>query len=94
MQTAPQMHKELAHGVLWVATRPPAPGVAGVKARQHALALQAVLCEPMPDEALEHSSYLPALACLIEKLFVKKTPVGIKTAASGRKKGGFLRRTS
>lgn len=50
-----------------------------------------VLYEPVPDEALEHSNSLPALACLIEKLFVKKTSVSIKAE---RKKDGSLRRTA
>lgn len=77
--------------MLWVATWPAAPGVAGVEARQRAWALQALLCEPVPDEALQHSSSSPALACLIEKLFAKETPIGINAAASERKKGDFLR---
>lgn len=84
------MHKILVEAVLWVATWPPAPGAAGVGGRQRALALQAVLCEPVPDGALQLSSSSPALACLIEKLFVKKTPVGVKAVASERKKGDFL----
>lgn len=76
-------HKMLAQAVLWVATWPPPPGAAGVKgSRQRALALQAVWCEPVPDEAVERSSSSPALACRMEKLFAKNTPVGIKAAAS------------
>lgn len=52
-----------------------------------------VLYEPVPDEALEHSSFSPN-AGLIENPFVKKTLVSIKAAASERKKDDSLRRTS
>lgn len=52
-----------------------------------------VLYKPMPDEMLEHSSFSPN-AGQLDNPFVKKTLVSAKAAASERKKGDSLRRTS
>jgi len=49
--------------------------------------------EPTPDEVLEGSSFSPN-AGLAENPFVKETLVPIEAAASERKKGDSLRRTS
>lgn len=76
-----------------VATQLPAPGIAGVKDKQHASVLQMVLCETMPDEVLVHSSFSPS-AGLIDNPFAKKTLLSIKATASERKKGDSLTRPS